>query len=487
MLLSDLIQDQVLQNELHAALAVREISDQESLALAVRSLERAAVLGEGQLAEAQRITAVLATMAGDYRYAETLILKARSYFAQRYAVATILCDITKIEIALAISSTTDAERELEQLEKQIAPGVHGISEMLAQIIMLRCKLLRAIVLQHKGLYKESIEIIDHVSTQADAHRLRNISTECLLLLGDAYLHLLDYDGTGRAYTKALLQARQFNLKIMESWALLRCGDLSLQQGRQDEATSYFQQLRELSILHRIRRFREHSILRESCKQFLQQNLLHAQELLFPIVDSESHEVRIRGKILLGKISEWLSDHTKATTYFRSSLSESLEAERRDLITASYRALLSSKEVSHAISQHFSERESIRPNDLLYATDLALAELLQAPLPTLKAASLESVDSEPTPREYEAAQELIQEPSGQEYLHDQFDTVLAEHYPSLSITERRVCRLIRAGLSSKQIASLLAISKRTVDAHREHIIQKLGIRGQSLRSLLRSIH
>ena len=55
-------------------------------------------------------------------------------------------------------------------------------------------------------------------------------------------------------------------------------------------------------------------------------------------------------------------------------------------------------------------------------------------------------------------------------------------------ELQVARLIREGRSSKEIAGLLGVSKRTVDTHRDSMRSKLGLRGRkiNLRSRLMSL-
>lgn len=47
---------------------------------------------------------------------------------------------------------------------------------------------------------------------------------------------------------------------------------------------------------------------------------------------------------------------------------------------------------------------------------------------------------------------------------------------LTPTERRVIRLIAANRTTKEIAHELCISPRTIDTHRSHISEKLGLRG-----------
>jgi DNA-binding CsgD family transcriptional regulator len=47
--------------------------------------------------------------------------------------------------------------------------------------------------------------------------------------------------------------------------------------------------------------------------------------------------------------------------------------------------------------------------------------------------------------------------------------------ALSDREREVLQLVAEGKSSKEIASIIHVSVKTVEAHRQHIMDKLGIR------------
>jgi DNA-binding NarL/FixJ family response regulator len=56
----------------------------------------------------------------------------------------------------------------------------------------------------------------------------------------------------------------------------------------------------------------------------------------------------------------------------------------------------------------------------------------------------------------------------------FASSLTNEYRVLTANEIRVADLIRGGLSSKDIASMLSLSPRTVEAYRESIRKKLGL-------------
>lgn len=55
-----------------------------------------------------------------------------------------------------------------------------------------------------------------------------------------------------------------------------------------------------------------------------------------------------------------------------------------------------------------------------------------------------------------------------------DKGITDPYDSLSEREREVLQLVAEGRSSKEIAELLSISPATVETHRAHILQKLGL-------------
>lgn len=62
----------------------------------------------------------------------------------------------------------------------------------------------------------------------------------------------------------------------------------------------------------------------------------------------------------------------------------------------------------------------------------------------------------------------------EKVHNDFIHKLSQTYPDLTSTELKVCALIRTGLSSGEIASLLHVTRRNVETHRYRLRKKLDI-------------
>jgi DNA-binding NarL/FixJ family response regulator len=58
------------------------------------------------------------------------------------------------------------------------------------------------------------------------------------------------------------------------------------------------------------------------------------------------------------------------------------------------------------------------------------------------------------------------------------STLLDRYEMLTAREREVLQLVAEGFSSVDIAARLSISARTVEAHRAHFMQKLGLHGQT---------
>ena len=63
----------------------------------------------------------------------------------------------------------------------------------------------------------------------------------------------------------------------------------------------------------------------------------------------------------------------------------------------------------------------------------------------------------------------------EILHKDFNMRLGEAFPNLTESERKLANLLRQGLSSKYIASLMNITPKSVEISRYRLRAKLGLR------------
>jgi DNA-binding CsgD family transcriptional regulator len=62
----------------------------------------------------------------------------------------------------------------------------------------------------------------------------------------------------------------------------------------------------------------------------------------------------------------------------------------------------------------------------------------------------------------------------EHSDTEFERFIAEQYPTLTKTERRICSFVNLNMTSQQIADLLYTSLRTIEWHRLNIRKKLQI-------------
>lgn len=60
------------------------------------------------------------------------------------------------------------------------------------------------------------------------------------------------------------------------------------------------------------------------------------------------------------------------------------------------------------------------------------------------------------------------------IHGGFLTRLSAHHPELTETELRVCAFLRLPMTSKDVASIMGCSTRSVEKHRERLRKKFGL-------------
>jgi DNA-binding CsgD family transcriptional regulator len=89
-----------------------------------------------------------------------------------------------------------------------------------------------------------------------------------------------------------------------------------------------------------------------------------------------------------------------------------------------------------------------------------------------AASILTPDGAADDRIAEGMWQIFNQQMDQE--HRDFLRALATQHPSITQTELRICSLMRAGLSTKDIAATLYVSVRDIQNHRYRLRKKLGL-------------
>jgi DNA-binding NarL/FixJ family response regulator len=78
--------------------------------------------------------------------------------------------------------------------------------------------------------------------------------------------------------------------------------------------------------------------------------------------------------------------------------------------------------------------------------------------------------------------------GLDPLHHAFIARLTTLYPSLSRAEIRICSMIKLGLNTHEIATLLHMSERSVESCRQSLRKKLLLKkGEEIKSFLETIY
>jgi DNA-binding NarL/FixJ family response regulator len=120
-----------------------------------------------------------------------------------------------------------------------------------------------------------------------------------------------------------------------------------------------------------------------------------------------------------------------------------------------------------------DRAERHARDALSAAGYAAEHAAGAALSTEAAIRSAVPGAAPAPRPGPAGQAAAGAPAAALTGPAAVDVAPAGHWELLTAREREVAGLVARGMTNKDIASRLVVSKRTVDAHLEHILGKLG--------------
>ena len=116
----------------------------------------------------------------------------------------------------------------------------------------------------------------------------------------------------------------------------------------------------------------------------------------------------------------------------------------------------------------------------------LSRIRELPAGTDKDAALEAILAQLRERMY-FSQEISDFYARMEVLHRDFNMRLRERYPGLTESERKLANLLRQGLSTKHIASLMNITPKSVEIGRYRLRNRLGLeRSVNLVQFIKSI-
>ena len=141
---------------------------------------------------------------------------------------------------------------------------------------------------------------------------------------------------------------------------------------------------------------------------------------------------------------------------------SAEQELRELnkqLTVERKALQEANAALRAVLQRIEEEKM----DIKKNVQANVEKIL---MPILHALSLE------LPRSHKKYVEILR--TNLEEIASPFINQLSRRFLSLTPTEIKICKLIRNGMRTKEIAQIQGVSEATINRHREHIRSKLDI-------------
>lgn len=160
------------------------------------------------------------------------------------------------------------------------------------------------------------------------------------------------------------------------------------------------------------------------------------------------------------------------------------AEERRLIDSVAERLGKIVERLRTRRQLAAERQALHESNVALRSVLArvedgkreVADSLQANIDKIIKPLLATLEAE-LPASQQRYIELIRE--NLDDIASPFTDNLSKQFMSLTPSELRVCDMVRQGLASKEIARLLHVSPSTINRHREHIRNKLGLTHRSV--------
>ena len=337
----------------------------------------------------------------------------------------------------------------------------------------------------------SMQIIEEIG---DPHA----SAHVMQLIGIVYSHDHQYEKAERYLTNALAASRSLHQTDLEQHGLLQLSGLFIKQDRWNEAETHVDDLSAYDLSnpfleagYNIRRgeIRLHHADHAAAEHHFLAALEIAQRHHYRAVEMQVQECLRDLAVLKGDLQAYITYNEHYT-----ALHDEVKGGRAQL-----RIAMRAKEKEIELARHERELERMkgerletslqRQQQLLssYANSLVrqteLADELRSTILTMIKQSVSSDGAVESIRNT-----LADQPSASSNwqrffvqfrnVFPDFEADLRLRVPTLSPTELKVCCLVAMGMQTRDIATLLFVSERTIDIHRGTIRKKLGVDRQT---------
>ncbi len=472
-----------LDNLAHIQLFAEQYA--EALANATRALETAQNATDHQLQPEDRNSLLwrinfhisgIYTKLGDYDTAVRFMKSCLRYeqeldsvdLALIYGQFAVLCVFLE-DYDSAIDYGVRAHAIIEPLDRSYDEGV---------ILSNLAKIHQSIFLA-EGSRDSLVIAIDYIRRSLENFRrvgARDHELMAIFILASMYLDATDFTGAAEHYEQVIALAGTLGKKDIQSGA-------------------YFGKAQALRLLGKIQQTESNlkqgeDILRELSPRPLESSLYFYRE--------QYYLCKIRGEL-----DAALAAHEKYLTLYQEKLSAD---QRRAAAEMKARFDIERTRKEHAIARKDKEifeqqslqlqREVELKTKRITLTGLLLGQRNEI-LTKVKREALAKdrpVDSERLQRVVRLINEHLESVEAWEsfntefeLLHHDFISRVSRQFPLLTGTELKLCALIKARLSTEEIARLLCISRRSIETYRYRIRKKLGLNRQDdLTALLASL-
>jgi tetratricopeptide (TPR) repeat protein/DNA-binding CsgD family transcriptional regulator len=292
-----------------------------------------------------------------------------------------------------------------------------------------------------------------------SRELKQWTEEAAILMNIGTIHLR-HDDVERALScsmEALQRTEEFNIPAQRSHILRSICNIYIRSSDPDNGILYGLRGLEVASEHGFRHD-EHYIcflLAQAYEQVGDLPTAVAYYKRYLALEHELRNQRIRRTVVTAEMRAAIEKIEQERNRLRAKtegLEEEVERKSKELISLSLR-LTHKEKVEHEIRKQVASSGKRADNRRDETLDSLFRQLKEHDAP-------------------EAGWNIF-ERQFQELSHD-FIHVLSSKYPALTSMELKVCSLIRAGMSSKAIADILAISLNTVNTHRYNIRTKMSL-------------